>query len=347
MEGPIDNLTTQSTGEDEAQKDKPSAIPKGAASKFGSNVESQNATTDNTETTSMPQADDGSHDEGSKSESLVYTVPRTPVLDLARLGSPRQIHVIRLSIGEDNFGKMHYGSEIEHNGRRHCVPRLPLALQSSLILPTQTGHFESTRKLFDSIVALLRKHVMLSEKECSLLAYWSIATWFPDFLPFLPALAITGPAPAADLLLRTLVAVCRRPVLLADVSPAVLGALPLGELMPTLLIREPQLSKRMAALLDASNQPGYLIRSGKDFQQFYCAKCIYFGEPAKNPLLTPNSVHIHVGGILGDFFSRSLQMTSYKISKTDSFYIASLVTTWWRSRSFESPYFDFDRKFVR
>jgi hypothetical protein len=80
------------------------------------------------------------------------------------------------------------------------------------------------------------------------------------------------------------------------VSPAVLGALPLGELMPTLLIREPQLSKRMAALLDASNQPGYLVRCGKDFQQLYCSKCIYVGENAKNQLLNGNSIHIHVGG---------------------------------------------------
>jgi hypothetical protein len=123
-----------------------------------------------------------------------------------------------------------------------------------------------------------------------------MATWFPDFLPFIPSVLITGPAAAADRLLRTLVAVCRRPVLLGDASPAVLSAIPLGELSPTLLMREPQLSRRMAALLNASSQPGYLVHSGKDFQQFHCAKCVYMGEHAKDQLLMPNSIHIHVGG---------------------------------------------------
>src|SRR5271169_4548269 len=37
-----------------------------------------------------------------------------------------------------------------------------------------------------------------------------------------------------------------------------------------------------------------------------------------------------LAGILGDLFSRCLQMMSYKISKTDSFFIASFVTTTWR-----------------
>jgi hypothetical protein len=187
------------------------------------------------------------------------------------------------------------GTEIQHNGRWHYVPQMSLALSQSLILPTSVQEFESDRDLIDSIVALLRKHVMIPNKKCLLLAHWSIATWFPDFLPFIPSVVITGPAPAADMLLRTLAAVCRRPVLLADASPAVLSALP-AELMPTLLMRKPQLNKRMAALLDASSQPGYLVRGNKDFQQFYCAKCMYIGEAANSQLSMPNSIHIHVGG---------------------------------------------------
>src|ERR1039458_525231 len=312
MQEPTDALTTQSGSGDEAQTGKPVVIPQGAAGELGSNAEDQNAATDNTGTTSMPQVENrSSHEEGSKSESAVSTEPAvnsaqdgtprktlglTPMLDLARTHSDRRICVVLMSCNEDNSVNPQFGYKIKHNGQWHHVPPLPLALHRSLILPNGTRQFRSARELFDSIVALLRRHVMLPEKECSLLAYWSIATWFPDFLPFLPSLVVTGPASAADLLLRTLVAVCRRPVLLADVSPTVLRALPLGELMPTLLIREPQLSKRMAALLDASNQPGYLVCSGKDFQQFYCAKCVYIGEHAKNQLLTPNSIHIHVGG---------------------------------------------------
>jgi hypothetical protein len=137
---------------------------------------------------------------------------------------------------------------------------------------------------------------MLSEKQYMLLNYWTLASWFADLLPFFPCLAITGPAFSADLLLRVLRCVCRRPVLLAGMSPAILRALPVNELMPTLLIREPQLSKRMAMLLEASTRPGYLVASGKDVRQFYCAKCIYLGENVQQPMLRPSSVHIRVAG---------------------------------------------------
>jgi len=169
-------------------------------------------------------------------------------------------------------------------------------LYDSLILPAGVQGFRTTRELFDGISALLHKHVLLPSKDCSLLAYWAIATWFTDYLPFLPGVIISGPASTADLLLRTLVAVCRRPVLLAELSPAILRKLPINELMPTLLIREPQLSRCMSALLNASNQPGYLFFSGKTFQQLYCPKCIYVGECFKDSPAASNSVHINLGG---------------------------------------------------
>jgi len=290
MEEPIDNLTTQSTSADEAQTDKSSAIPQGATGEVASNVEAQNAPTDNADTTSTPLVKNAWLDANFPAGGF------TPVLDLVRWDSDREIEFFRMTLFKDGSGDRRRGTRIQHNGRWHDVPSMPPALSRALILPTQPDSFYSNRELFDSIVALLRKHVMLPEKECALLAYWSMATWFPDFLPFIPSVVITGPAAAADLLLRTLVAVCRRPVLLADASPAVLSAIPLGELSPTLLMREPQLNRRMAALLNASSQPGYLVHSGKDFQQFYCAKCIYMGKHAKDQLLMPNSIHIHVGG---------------------------------------------------
>jgi len=76
--------------------------------------------------------------------------------------------------------------------------------------------------------------------------------------------------------------VCRRPVLLAELSPAILRKLPINEITPTLLIREPQLNRYMSALLNASNQPGYLFFSGNTFQQRYCPKCVYVGECFKD-----------------------------------------------------------------
>ncbi len=174
------------------------------------------------------------------------------------------------------------------------VRTLPSGLSDSLILPTGIQVYGSTRELFDSIVDLLRHHVPLAERDCSLVAYWSIATWFLDSLPYLPTLVVTGSARAADRLLRTLAAICRRPWALADVNSATLLNLPLV-LKPTLLICKPQLNHRLAALLDASNRPGYLACTSKNYHELYCAKCIYVGEQCRQPLM-PNGVHIHVEG---------------------------------------------------
>ncbi|MGA7686556.1 MAG: hypothetical protein WCC32_14275 [Terriglobales bacterium] len=169
-------------------------------------------------------------------------------------------------------------------------------LYESLILPRHVKSFRTTRELFDEIVALLQKHVMLPRKECSLLAYWAIATWFTDYLPFLPNVVISGPASTADLLLRTLAAVCRRPILLGELSPLILRKLPIAYIEPTLLIRAVQLNRYTSALLNASAQPGYLFFDGESLEQFYCPKCIYVGELVKDSLATSNSIQINLGG---------------------------------------------------
>lgn len=302
MDNSTDCSNEQSTSPERPKTDKPMGFLPEAVP--GKQDELQNAVTDTIETPSSPPVDDRpAKEEDSHLESQVSTEHEagvTPLVDLARRASDRKICFIRLML-DGTTVQWEYGSSVAHNGRRHYLPHLVPTLYQSLILPTRPQRFGSARELFDSIRALLRNHAMLAEKECSLLAYWSMATWFVDDLPFFPSLAITGPAFSADLLFRTLAAVCRRPVLLADVTPAALRVLPLDELMPTLLIREPRLSKRLAALLDASNQPGYLVCDGKNLQRFYCAKCIYMGEHAGNHLLTPNNIHVHVGGNLRRF----------------------------------------------
>jgi len=172
---------------------------------------------------------------------------------------------------------------------------LPYFAQVSLVLPTEVGDPGPTRELFRSIVNLLQKHVPLSLREACLVANWSMATWFSDLLPFFPSLAITGSPSAADLLLRTLASICRRPLLLGELSPAVLRLLGTlrPKVTPTLLIREPRLSQRMAMWVESSNYRGYLVPLGRDLQHFYFPKGVYVGEHLKNPLT--NSIRVHVG----------------------------------------------------
>ena len=189
-------------------------------------------------------------------------------------------------------------SKTKNKARSVYREELTDLLCQSLLLPGCLEGFRTTRELFDSIVTLLQKYTLLSRKECSMLAYWSFATWFADVLPLVPSLVICGPASVADLLFRTLAPVCRRPLLLADLSPAALRRIPVDQLKPTLFIRQPQSRKQTAALLDASSQPGYLFFNGQDFQQLYCAKCIYVGDHIKEQPIATNTVAVNVEGTL-------------------------------------------------
>jgi hypothetical protein len=325
MQEPSDPLNTQSSSGEEAQTDEPVVSRQETPGELR-NGGAENDATDNAptvpeqevqshlpnETASMSKSADEPAANFAQDETPLETVC-TPLVELIRLESDGPINIATIH-REGSPAQV----ALKHRDR---IPAMPPSFYKSLVLPSKPEAFGSARELFDSILALLQKHVQLSKKECSILAYWSIATWFVDYLPFLSPLVITGTASAADLLLRTLVAVCRRPVLLADVNPAVLRALPLADLKPTLLIREPQLSKRTAALLDASNPPGYLVYGSKDFQQVYCAKCIYVGELAKDQLFTSNSIHIHVGeNSLGVLYAPPTESTVEKFQNRLLYY---------------------------
>ena len=157
------------------------------------------------------------------------------------------------------------------------------AVRESLILPTGLADYETTRDLFESVRDLLNQYLALINNQDEILAYWCIATWFSDVLDFIPRLTITGPGFAADVLLRVLRCVSHRPLLLAGMNTAVMKTIPINELMPTLLIRETGLSKRKAELLDALGQKDYLVASGTEIRQFYCAKCIYLESRRQPP----------------------------------------------------------------
>jgi hypothetical protein len=99
MDEPIDNLTTQSTSADEAQTDKSSAIPQGATGEVASNVEAQNAPTDNADTTSTPLVKNAWLDANFPAGGF------TPVLDLVRWASDREIEFFRMALFKDAIGQ--------------------------------------------------------------------------------------------------------------------------------------------------------------------------------------------------------------------------------------------------
>jgi len=110
----------------------------------------------------------------------------------------------------------------------------------------------------------------------SLIAFWVMSTWFQDALTVLPCLVISGLAHDAMVVLRILDVFCRKPVLVAEFRKGDLDTLNWG--CETLLISEPNLDNRKAALLGNLTNRGFRIVA--DGRALDCAKsrAIYIGE---------------------------------------------------------------------
>ena len=123
-------------------------------------------------------------------------------------------------------------------------------LWKQIPLPTCGEEYGSTRALFDLVRETIAAQTHLAEKDSALLAYWVFSSWVQDFLPVAPGISISGWAYEANLVLRTLRAICRHPILLAGLTNATLANID-WKLKPTLIISDPGLSKQMAVFLAA------------------------------------------------------------------------------------------------
>jgi hypothetical protein len=228
-------------------------------------------------------------------------VTGTNVLDKRDLPSepPTTIDLVRRKNGELAIIKMqngrgHSGASVTHNHRIYRIPDLMGTPFSSIPLPHQEPQtYASSGELFQAVNLLFKEHASCSEPAARLLTYWVLATWFTDCFALAPCLVITGPPWEADLLLLLLSYVCRFPLLLAAIGPGAFGSLPM-EFTPTLLLREPELNKRMASLLRASTRRSYLTVGSGGVRDLYCAKAVYVGEHGELEMLGPHTIHLEV-----------------------------------------------------
>jgi len=153
-----------------------------------------------------------------------------------------------------------------------CTPGnlLPLAPENGIV--ADELHAQFTR--------MIAGRTSLPDNVSALVAFWAISTWFQEAFPVIPCLVITGPAHEAMIVLRVLRDLCRTPTLLAGFRRADLKDL---NGRRTLLISEPNLDNRTAALLgNLTNRDFILLEQGS---YLYCAgsRAVYIGEdPAIN-----------------------------------------------------------------
>lgn len=229
---------------------------------------------------------------------LPIEVPTT--IDLVRMQDD-ELAVMAMSNGRGRAG-----STVRHNHRIYRVPNLVGTPLSNISLPDyKMEPYGSTAELFLAVKAIFNDYAACPEATAQLLTYWVFASWFADCFTFAPSLVITGPARESDSLLLLLSYVCRLPLLLAAIGPAALASLPL-EFTPTLLIREPDLGKRMLALLRASNSRSYLMVTSGGMRDLYCPKALYLGEHAPAGILGGHTIYMELSRSLASVSNRGL-----------------------------------------
>ena len=170
------------------------------------------------------------------------------------------------------------GKELEVTGKIYQPPRLNSAFLRALRLPAHLSPYGSTRDLFADICKAFVQYTDLAESHVRQIGHFVLGDWLADRLSVAPFLFITAPldTPRAQLL-RLLSSLCRRPLMLAEVTPAILSSF--GSLKPTLLLDEPNLSGRIVRLLYATNIHGRFVLRKERVVDVFCAKVICSREP--------------------------------------------------------------------
>jgi hypothetical protein len=181
--------------------------------------------------------------------------------------------------------KKRIAPEIEHQGRLYGSVQIDQTIRRAVPLPSGAQSYGSTARLLGEAAGVLEEYIGLPPAEGFLAAGWSMTTWLADRTLSPPPLLISGPD--MDLAVRfflLLQCICRRALLMADVSRSTIRTLPMN-LRPTLLVNQPDLTPKVRSLWRASNYRGIFVNGrGGSILDVACAKALYLAlEPAADP----------------------------------------------------------------
>ena len=182
------------------------------------------------------------------------------------------------------------GQQFDVNGKIYRAPTLNSTLRA-LRLPGRVAPYGSTRDLFNDVLKLFIEYTDIAEGHVRKIPFFILGGWLVDRLLVAPFLSVIDPLSVAKAqLLRLLSCLCRRPLLLAEATPAAISGL--ASLRPTFLLDEPILSRRAERLLYATNNPGrFALRNGLATDVF-SAKVICSREPLRDALLVTQALQI-------------------------------------------------------
>jgi len=135
-------------------------------------------------------------------------------------------------------GRVRFADRIEDRGRILVPVRRSGVGLSDVKLPTDVLNYRSTKRLAYTILTLIGYAVDVPDEYAVVLAAFVLYTWVADRLPIAVYLSIVGlPQSGKSTLLELLSLLCRRPLLVSDISQAAVYRA-CSELGVTLLIDE-------------------------------------------------------------------------------------------------------------
>jgi hypothetical protein len=160
--------------------------------------------------------------------------------------------------------------------------------------PSRVSDCGATSQLFDSLRRFFTHHRGLPDESISILAYFALATWFPECATIWPCLSIvTSDAVASTSLLRLMRYACRRSMHLGDVTLRSLLSVP-SWLRPTLLIDQPVPSRELQRMLRTISRPGGLILQNGRLCEISYPTAVCTAEPLADPWLLQGAIQVAV-----------------------------------------------------
>lgn len=176
---------------------------------------------------------------------------------------------------------------------------VPFSRRNSVLrqtrLPNAVLPYGSEEELLSHLESLIAQCIGVESTYVSVLASFALSTWFVDRLTVAPYLSVVGlPQSGKTTLLRVLNLICRRPLLVADITSASFYRA-CAQFMPTMLIDEARTIRRgdtLRHMLRSGTTRDVLSVLGSSTFHAYGAKVISWLEPPDDPALNSRCVLI-------------------------------------------------------
>jgi hypothetical protein len=158
-----------------------------------------------------------------------------------------------------------------YQGRTYVAGPINAGLMQVVRFPPSSQMFGSVASLVSSVREVFFRYTNASAEVTSILAAFTLASFFTDCVPVAPILDLVGPESEVSLVLRLLGCTCRRPLMLGDVDMAALATLP-AQLGATLLVNQRGLNRSITRVLQASRDRHFRVARGKRALDLYGPK---------------------------------------------------------------------------